>query len=173
MIRSIFVWLRGHGVRDMPEKCLLYVYPELILNSGKIVSTGSERERERGVKRGDCLWNPRLQISSGLDGLGDCWSLWSIDRDYSGILYVNHCLLIVELVQGCEVKFWAFSAIVIGLQINYGPFPNLTFPRRMYNVHVYAHDMWWLHWEDVIVHCSSTGFVLRTHIEQKHNIEMQ
>jgi len=29
----------------MSEKCLLYVYPELILNSGKIVSTGREREK--------------------------------------------------------------------------------------------------------------------------------
>lgn len=31
----------------MPEKCRLYVYPELILNSGKIVSTERERGRER------------------------------------------------------------------------------------------------------------------------------
>lgn len=31
----------------MPEKCRLYVYPELILNSGKIVSTKRERGRSQ------------------------------------------------------------------------------------------------------------------------------
>lgn len=92
----------------MPEKCRLYVYTELILNSGKIVSAEREGEKSKEETVCEMLGYKSPVVWTVFETAGFGWlGLWSIGCDYSGILNVNHCLLIVEPDQACKVKFQA------------------------------------------------------------------
>ncbi len=102
-----FLLIRGTGFRyawEMPSLCLPWTNLKQWENT---FNRARAREGEKSNEETVCEMlgykSPVVWTSFETAGFG-WWSLQSIDRDYSGIHYVNHCLLIVELVQGCKVK---------------------------------------------------------------------